>query len=153
MGIGGGGGGRWPSSEPFVAVKLNFIFSCNSKAFPQQNWDYMDCCGAYNNSGSRVRGTIPSMEHVSAGVDCRSPDPELGPSRNKSYPEAVQMILANNSTIKGGGDEPQTPRPDTEPAAHARACATWFADRRAKVNLQLPKSVDRILQSSIMRPK
>ncbi|KAG6756849.1 hypothetical protein POTOM_040292 [Populus tomentosa] len=74
--------------------------------------DRMDGSGTHNNGSDRVGGAITGMEHGSVRVDCRScnhvvfcfshpplcdcyrsPDPEFGPRRNRSYLEAVRETL------------------------------------------------------------
>ncbi|KAG8661437.1 probable amino acid permease 7 isoform X2 [Manihot esculenta] len=59
--------------------------------------DNMDGNGTCNSRSHRSRRIITCVEHGSTRVDCRFPDPESGPNRNRSFMEAVGFYLGKRS--------------------------------------------------------
>ncbi|GFZ07639.1 amino acid permease 3 [Actinidia rufa] len=62
-------------------------------------WYSVDGHCPCNNRGDRIWGSITCMECGSTGMDCRSPDPEFGPTRNRSYGEAVKSYLGKRTFL------------------------------------------------------
>ncbi|KAA8524919.1 hypothetical protein F0562_011443 [Nyssa sinensis] len=67
--------------------------------FKRTGRDCLDSNCPCNNRGDGVWSGVTCMECSSARMDCRYPDPEFGPTRNRSYAEAVNSYLDLQSAI------------------------------------------------------